>query len=84
MLLGMCLAAMVLPPPLFAARPALSIHDVAIKEGRAEDPLFVSPLLRDYHLQPGSPARGRGMAEWTPATNVEGEPRSIPPNLGAY
>ena len=58
--------------------PILLFHDNFV-----EDPLFVSPLLRDYHLQPGSPARGRGMAEWTPATNVEGESRSIPPNLGA-
>jgi hypothetical protein len=49
-----------------------------------EDPRFVDPLLRDYRLQPGSPARGRGLAPWTPATNIEGEPRSIPPDLGAY
>jgi hypothetical protein len=160
--------AMALPRPLFAARPAISIHDATITEGRAgihrvvvkvrlsaptarrisaryrtmpakrggkaaagadylsrrgmlrigrhrqtgrivvyvrgdrlheaterpsisffhdnfvENPLFVNFLLRDYHLQPGSPARGRGVAEWTPATNIEGEPRSIPPDLGAY
>jgi hypothetical protein len=61
-------------------RPAILLfHDNFV-----EDPLFVNFLLRDYHLQPGSPARGRGVAEWTPATNIEGEPRSIPPNLGAY
>lgn len=59
--------------------PILFFHDNFV-----EDPLFVSLLQPDYHLQPGSPARGRGVAEWTPATNIEGEPRSVPPNLGAY
>jgi hypothetical protein len=49
-----------------------------------EDPLFLDPFMRDYHLQPGSPARGRGIAEWAPATNIEGEHRSNPPDLGAY
>lgn len=67
-------------PNFRTERPELILfHDNFV-----EDPLFVDPLLRDYRLQPGSPARGRGLAEWTPATNIEGEPRSIPPTLGAY
>jgi hypothetical protein len=49
-----------------------------------ENPLFVAPFYRDYRLQLGSPARGRGIPEWTPETNVDGEPRAFPPDLGAY
>jgi hypothetical protein len=57
---------------------------ILFHENFVEDPLFVSPFYRDYHLQLGSPARGRAIAEWTPRTNIEGEPRTIPPDLGAY
>jgi hypothetical protein len=59
--------------------PILSFHDNVVA-----DPLFVSLLLRDYHLLPGSPALGSGIAAWTPPTNIEGEPRTLPPSLGAY
>jgi hypothetical protein len=49
-----------------------------------ENPLFMNPFYRDYHLAPSSPARRLGIAEWTPETNIEGERRTIPPDLGAY
>jgi Right handed beta helix region len=57
---------------------------IVFRENFVEDPLFVNPFYRDYHLQFGSPARGRAIAEWTPKTNIEDEPRTIPPDLGAY
>jgi hypothetical protein len=57
---------------------------ILFHENFVENPLFVSPFHRDYRLQFGSPARGRAIAEWTPKTNIDGEPRTVPPDLGAY
>jgi hypothetical protein len=57
---------------------------ILFRENFVENPIFVDPFYRDYHLKFSSPARGRAIAEWTPKTNIEGEPRSIPPDLGAY
>jgi hypothetical protein len=57
---------------------------ILFRENFVANPLFVNPFYRDYHLLPTSPARGRAIAEWTPTTNIEGEPRTIPPDLGAY
>jgi hypothetical protein len=57
---------------------------VVFHENFVENPVFMDPFHRDYHLKPSSPARRRAIAEWAPTTNIEGEPRSIPPDLGAY
>lgn len=57
---------------------------VVFRENFVEDPVFVDPFYRDYHLHFASPARGRAIAEWAPKTNIDGEPRTIPPDLGAY
>ncbi len=51
------------------------------------DPRFVRPAWGesgDYHLQPGSPALDAGTPQGAPAEDLEGHPRSVPPNLGAY
>jgi len=57
---------------------------VLFHDNFVENPIFVDAFYRDYHLKPSSPARGRAIADWTPTTNIDGEPRSIPPDLGAY
>jgi len=38
-------------------------------------PLFVNPLLGNYHLQPGSPAIDRGSALGAPDADFDGDPR---------
>jgi hypothetical protein len=48
------------------------------------NPLFVDIVLRDYRLQPESPALGRGLTGWAPLENVEDLPRTIPASIGAY
>ena len=48
------------------------------------NPLFVDVLLRNYRLLPGSPALAIGLIGWTPTTNIEDLPRSVPPSIGAY
>jgi urease beta subunit len=48
------------------------------------NPLFIDVLLRNYRLLPESPARGIGRTGWTPPTNIEDQPRTIPVSVGAY
>jgi|GEM_PF-1689267 len=40
-----------------------------------EDPLFLNPLERDYHLEDGSPCMDRGTGTNTLRTDFEGSPR---------
>ena len=50
-----------------------------------DDPAFVDPATRDFHLSAGSPAIGAGLAAFAPETDLEGMPRSPQnPALGAY
>ena len=51
------------------------------------DPRFIRPAWGesgDYHLQAGSPALDAGTPQGAPAEDLEGRPRSAPPDLGAY
>ena len=47
------------------------------------DPLFVSASA-DFHLQPGSPCIGQGIADPSDPTDHDGSLRLDPPSLGAY
>ena len=48
------------------------------------DPLFVDPVNGDYHLRDNSLCIGAGTAEGAPKTDVEGNYRGSPPDIGAY
>lgn len=48
-----------------------------------QDPLFKDADGGDFSLLPGSPCLGTGGAG-APLTNIDGETRSDPPNMGAY
>ena len=48
------------------------------------DPMFMNRAGYDFHLQLGSPARGRALPAYTPLTNFDGIPRLIPSALGAF
>jgi hypothetical protein len=43
------------------------------------DPLYANGAGHDYHLQSGSPARGKGDPAYTPAVDKDGNARSAPP-----
>ena len=45
---------------------------------------WVNPPAFDFHLTAGSPARDAGSAQYAPATDREGKPRSGAPDAGAY
>ena len=47
------------------------------------DPQFVNRAGHDFHLQPGSPARGAALPGYTPPTDFEGRARPAA-TLGAY
>jgi hypothetical protein len=45
---------------------------------------WVNPAAFDFHLKPGSPAVNAGSAQYAPATDRQGTPRSGAPDAGAY
>ncbi|MGZ8812224.1 MAG: IPT/TIG domain-containing protein, partial [Thermoanaerobaculia bacterium] len=47
-----------------------------------QDPLFISSS--DLHLRSSSPARGAGTGAGTPTIDLDGNPRTSPPTIGAY
>ena len=50
----------------------------------AADPLFIDPRARDFRLQSGSPAAGRGELASAPLSDIDGAARDTVPDLGAY
>lgn len=48
------------------------------------DPLFVDPANQDYHLGVGSPVIDAGIVAGAPAVDLEGTPRQVAPDMGAY
>jgi hypothetical protein len=50
------------------------------------DPLFVDPLVRNYHLLAGSAAVDVGLTPYSPGTDYDGlsRPRGPSPDLGAH
>jgi len=48
------------------------------------DPLFVNPTAFDFHLQPGSPALGKGLTLAQVLDNFDGVLRTGAYNIGAY
>ncbi|MBW1711795.1 MAG: hypothetical protein JRJ59_01430 [Deltaproteobacteria bacterium] len=51
------------------------------------DPLFIRPAWGeegDYHLRASSPAIDSGSSQDAPLTDLEGHPRDLAPDLGAY
>lgn len=48
------------------------------------DPLFVNADFYDFHLEPGSPCRDKGVATGAPTTDLDGNPRDATPDMGAY
>jgi hypothetical protein len=49
------------------------------------DPLFISPVSNDFHLQAGSPAIGVGFdLSGTVTTDFDGNTRTVPYDIGAY
>jgi hypothetical protein len=48
------------------------------------DPLFINPSAGNFHLQPGSPARGAGTSTGAPLIDIECQLRFPPPSIGAY
>jgi predicted GH43/DUF377 family glycosyl hydrolase len=48
------------------------------------DPLFVDPANGDYHLQAGSPAIDAGTPADAPPLDLDGTPRDVNPDMGAY
>lgn len=49
-----------------------------------QDPLFVDYSKVNYHLQPGSPAKGAGQNIPGITTDLEGKLRGNPPSMGCY
>ena len=47
-------------------------------------PLFVDPVSGDYHLRDNSLCIGAGTVEEVPQTEIEGNYRGSPPDIGAY
>ena len=47
-------------------------------------PLFKDSTNGDYHLSTGSPAIGTGDPSVLPASNLDGNTFSVPPNIGCY
>ena len=48
------------------------------------DPLFVDPVNGDYRLRDNSLCIGAGTAKGIPQTDIEGNSRGSPPDVGAY
>jgi len=48
------------------------------------EPMFVDAANGNYHLQDTSPCIGAGTATDTPTTDIEGNPRGTPPDIGTY
>ncbi len=48
------------------------------------DPLFTDQELGNYHIKPSSPCIDKGTSDGAPGTDIEGNPRTPPPDVGAY
>ncbi len=65
-------------------RPTLADWQTATGQdanSKAVDPLFVSPT--NLHLQPTSPLLGQGVGGLGVTTDIDGQTRDIPPDIGA-
>ncbi len=49
-----------------------------------KDPLFVHPEKGDFYLSDFSPCIGAGTKDGAPSSDIEGNARGIPPDIGAY
>lgn len=47
------------------------------------DPLFIDPIMNDFHLSPGSPCQDAGDPAYSNAADIEGVGRSTP-DIGLY
>ena len=61
------------------------IPDISAGVGNFDaDPLFADQELGNYHIKPNSPCIDKGTSVGAPGSDIEGNPRTPPPDVGAY